>query len=77
MKMEVLLMLVLTRKCQEKVVLGGVAGLATLLQVTVLGIHNGRVRLGFEVPDHIPVHRLEVWEKIHSVTQTTRPPDQA
>ena len=38
MKMEVLIMLVLSRKCQEAVVVGGADGLEALLKVTVLGI---------------------------------------
>ena len=58
-------MLVLTRKCQETVVVGGVDGSNVLLKVTVLGIVNGKVRLGFEAPQSVPVHRKEVWERIH------------
>jgi sRNA-binding carbon storage regulator CsrA len=42
-------MLVLTRKSQEAVVVGGVGGFAHLLKVTVLEIRSGKVRLGFEV----------------------------
>jgi len=57
-------MLVLTRKCQEAVVVGAAGGLETLLKVTVLGIDKGKVRLGFEAKDDVPVHRLEVWERI-------------
>jgi hypothetical protein len=44
----VLIMLVLTRKCQEVVVVSGADGFNVLLKVTVLGIENGKVRLGFE-----------------------------
>ena len=57
-------MLVLTRKCQEVVVVGGADGFNVLLKVTVLGIEKGKVRLGFEAPEELPVHRLEVWERI-------------
>jgi carbon storage regulator CsrA len=57
-------MLVLTRKCQEVVVVGGSDGRKVLLKVTVLGIENGKVRLGFEAAENVPVHRLEVWERI-------------
>jgi carbon storage regulator CsrA len=35
-----------------------------LLKVTVLAIERGKVRLGFEAAGDIPVHRLEVWERI-------------
>jgi len=59
-------MLVLTRKCQEVVVVSGADGFNVLLKVTVLGIENGKVRLGFEAADDIPVHRLEVWERIRT-----------
>jgi hypothetical protein len=41
-------MLVLSRKCQESVVVGGTAGHARLLTVTVLEIRGATVRLGFE-----------------------------
>ncbi len=58
-------MLVLSRKNQESVVVGGADGLHRLLKVKVLEIKSGRVRLGFEVDSGIPVHRLEVWERIH------------
>ena len=59
-------MLVLTRKCQEVVVVSGADGFNVLLKVTVLGIENGKVRLGFEAADDVPVHRLEVWERIRA-----------
>jgi sRNA-binding carbon storage regulator CsrA len=32
----------------------------------VLAIAGGKVTLGFEVADEVPVHRLEVWERIHA-----------
>jgi carbon storage regulator CsrA len=57
-------MLVLSRKSQETVVVGGADGLSRLVTVTVLEITAGKVRLGFEAADAIPVHRGEVWERI-------------
>ncbi len=57
-------MLVLTRKSQEAVVVGGSVGFERLLKVTVLQIDRGKVRLGFEVDSAVPVHRWEVWERI-------------
>ena len=57
-------MLVLSRKSQESVVVGGGGGLTRLVKVTVLGIFGGKVRLGFEVDADIPVHRHEVWERL-------------
>jgi carbon storage regulator CsrA len=57
-------MLVLSRKSQESVVVGGSGGFERLLKVTVLEIDRGKVRLGFEVDNDVPIHRLEVWERI-------------
>ena len=62
-------MLVLSRKRQESVVVGGATGFARLLKVTVLEINGGTVRLGFEADSDIPVHRTEVWERINGAIQ--------
>ena len=59
-------MLVLTRKCQEVVVVGGNDGALPLVKITVLAIENGKVRLGFEAAKDVAVHRLEVWERIRA-----------
>lgn len=59
-------MLVLSRKKQESVVVGREDGLHRLLKVTVLEVGNGKVKLGFEVDSAIPVHRLEVWERLEA-----------
>ncbi len=59
-------MLVLTRKSKESVVVGGAVGFERILKVTVLEINSGKVRLGFEADKEIPVHRLEVWERIRA-----------
>lgn len=47
-------MLVLSRKCQEKLVIGG------NITVTILEVRGGRVRLGIDAPADVAVHRLEV-----------------
>ncbi len=57
-------MLVLSRKSREAVVVGGSNGFQKLLKVTVLSISGDRVKLGFDVDSTIPIHRLEVWERI-------------
>lgn len=57
-------MLVLSRKSQESVVIGGIGAIDRKLVVTVLDIQGGKVQLGFDAPGDIPVHRLEVWERI-------------
>ena len=59
-------MLVLSRKSLESVVVGGCDGFERIFKVTVLNIRGGKVRLGFEAEDDIPVHRLEVWEQINA-----------
>jgi carbon storage regulator CsrA len=58
-------MLVLTRRIQESVVVGRPGGVEPMLTVTVLEINGGKVRLGFKGDSDVPVHRLEVWERIH------------
>ena len=57
-------MLVLSRKSQESVVVGGSVDSEPTVIVRVLEIRNGRVRLGFEAAKDIPVHREEVWDRI-------------
>ena len=47
-------MLVLSRKAGEQVSIG------SDIEVVVLGITKGRVRLGFACPPEIPVHREEI-----------------
>ncbi len=57
-------MLVLTRKIQESVVVGGCEHFQSILKVKVLGIQGGKVKLGFDVAPDVPVHRQEVWERV-------------
>ena len=66
-------MLVLTRKSQESVVVGGSAGFERMLKVTVLEINPRAVRLGFEIDKEVPVHRWEVWERICAEDSTDAP----
>ncbi len=57
-------MLVLTRKNRESVVIGRPEDKQVVLQITVLDIEGGRVRLGFEADEKMPIHRREVWDRI-------------
>ena len=57
-------MLVLSRKNQESVVIGGADGFHRLFKVKVLEIRGTHVKLGFEVDPDVPVHRLELWERL-------------
>jgi carbon storage regulator len=63
-------MLVLSRKPQESVVVGGSVNSEPTMIVTVLEIRGQRVTLGFDVAKEIPVHRQEVWERL----QVSDPP---
>ena len=53
-------MLVLTRKEGEALKIGDD------INVTVLGIKGGQVRLGIAAPDDVAIHREEVYERIHA-----------
>lgn len=66
-------MLVLSRRSRETVVVGGTDGIDRLVTVTVLEIGAGKVRLGFDAPDAVPVHRGEIWERIRAA----RPPPES
>lgn len=57
-------MLVLTRKNRESVVIGQPGAMQIALEITVLEIEGGRVRLGFEADNKLPIHRREVWDRI-------------
>lgn len=48
-------MLVLSRRRDEAVMIGD------LIRVVVVDIRDGKVRLGFEAPREVLVHREEVW----------------
>ena len=66
-------MLVLSRKNDETVVIGGSVGFERMIKVTVVGIKKGHVRLGFEADADVQVHRLEVWEQICGETGQPEP----
>jgi carbon storage regulator len=51
-------MLVLSRKQNERVVIG------QDIVITVLETRDGRVRLGFEAPQGTPIHREEIFKRI-------------
>lgn len=58
-------MLVLSRKCQQAVVIEEFGEASQKLIVTVLEIRGARVRLGFDVAKEVAIHRQEVWERIN------------
>ena len=51
-------MLNLNRNIRESIYIGDE------VKVIILGIEEGRVRIGIEAPKEIKVHRQEVYEKI-------------
>lgn len=61
-------MLVLSRKIGEQIVV------PTLnLVVTVVSVEGNKVRLGVSAPDHIAVHREEIWQRIHELSDKPPP----
>ena len=70
-------MLILSRKNQEAVVVSGANGFEQLLKVTVLEVCKGRVKLGFEAGEEVPIHRAEVWERIRAETPASAAPPTA
>ena len=64
-------MLVLSRKNQESVVVGGADGIHRLLRVKVLEIRGANVKLGFEVDPDVPVHCSEYLERVRAAAGQT------
>jgi carbon storage regulator len=56
-------MLLLSRKAGEQIMIG------PNVTVTVMEIQGDRVRLAFDAPHHIPIHREEVYLRIHAEAQ--------
>jgi carbon storage regulator len=55
---EGILMLVLSRQVDEKIIIGD------SIVITVVEIRRGLVRLGIDAPRNVPVHREEVYNAI-------------
>jgi carbon storage regulator len=53
-------MLVLSRKRNEQIVIGDT------IVITVVDVRGDKVRLGIEAPQHVPVHRHEIYEELRS-----------
>lgn len=58
-------MLVLSRKINEKILIGHDAAIV----ITVVDVRGDRVTLGIDAPKEIPVHRQEVFERIHQAAK--------
>lgn len=59
-------MLVLSRRVGETLRIG------SDITVTVVGVKGGYIRIGIEAPPSVPVHREELYERIHRGTAATR-----
>lgn len=58
-------MLVLSRKIDEKVIIGD-----NEIKITVVDVRCDKVRLGIEAPHDVQVHREEVYNAIKKEQQT-------
>jgi carbon storage regulator len=50
--------LILSRKVDQRIVIGGG------IEITVVEVRNGHVRLGISAPRSVPVHRKELVEQV-------------
>lgn len=56
-------MLALTRKVKESIIING------NIEITILDISEGKVKIGIEAPRNIEIHRKEVYEQIKASNQ--------
>lgn len=54
-------MLILTRRPNESIFIGGPE-----ITVTILQIHGQQVRIGISAPDNVSIHREEIYDKIQA-----------
>ncbi len=59
-------MLVLSRTAEQTIMIGD------NIEVKVVGIQGGKVRLGITAPRSVPVHRREVYDRISREGQTKK-----
>ena len=55
--------MVLSRQVEETIMIGDE------IEIKVVSIRGGKVRLGIAAPKDVPVHRREVYERIEEETQ--------
>jgi len=57
-------MLILTRRIGETLMIGDD------VSITVLGVKGNQVRIGIDAPKDVPVHREEIYERIHTENES-------
>jgi carbon storage regulator len=68
---ELRLVLVLTRKTRQSIMIGDD------IEVTVLSSDGAKVRLGIQAPSNVPVHRTEIYLEIRAQDQEGAGSEQA
>ncbi|WP_338803610.1 carbon storage regulator CsrA [Xenorhabdus griffiniae] len=51
-------MLILTRRRQEKIIIGDD------IEIIILGINGNQIKIGVKAPKDTPVHREEIYQRI-------------
>lgn len=51
-------MLILTRKKDESIIIDG------NIEIQIIGIEDGKVKIGINAPKSVSIHRSEIFEKI-------------
>ena len=59
-------MLILTRKVGESIMIGD------SVEVKVLGLRAGQIKIGIEAPKDLKVHREEIYERIQAEQEDER-----
>jgi carbon storage regulator len=61
---EVVIMLILTRRVGERLVIGDKLVIGDNVTLTVLGVKGSQVRIGIDAPRDVMVHREEIYQRI-------------